>query len=615
MMLKLSLTSVKKRWQDYLVLLLGLVVAVAIFYMFQTVALNNEFVEGNITNRVEMVSFVFQFGAILLGMVTVVYVFYANSFLLSMRKKEYGMYLLLGAKKRKFSQLIGLETLFIGLSALIVGGAIGYLLAYGVGGYLTTVIDLPSNTYTPIVPKAIIVTIAYFSVLFGLTTLLNIIHFKRSKTLSLLYSEQTSERKRKQPVVTSLKFCLSLVLIAVGYYCLINIRSLQLTGVGIAIFTITPGTFLFFSSLFPTAVAGLKNWHWFSSRKLTVFTLSQLSFKAQSLSRVLGLAAMLMALSLGAVTVGQSFSSLLDDMLKQFPNDVVSYNPTKEIKEEFNSLSIDSHAIYHVKYGEDQVFYNEEEFKKAPLMVPEMATGETLDFDKPVKKITDFNTDKAYSFESPSKESQEISAGFMLLDDNYGGLHFSKYRVLTPTEFSEISAETNEVHVIRTTNFRENIKELAKINDIEVARSTAEYPVSSMKLDIYEQSNSIGSGFMFMGFFLGIAFLAMLASCLMFKVLSGAHQDISRYTMLHKMGVKRSLLSRSIAKELAIIFAVPASLGVVHVLVGLKMFSVFFSNPYAYLAMPFTVFGLIYVGYYIVTVMMYKRIVLTKRNG
>ncbi|MBK5514820.1 hypothetical protein JFT70_07070 [Bacillus sp. TH11] len=47
----------------------------------------------------------------------------------------------------------------------------------------------------------------------------------------------------------------------------------------------------------------------------------------------------------------------------------------------------------------------------------------------------------------------------------------------------------------------------------------------------------------FMGFFLGIAFLAMMASCLMFKILSGASKDIMRYQMLRKIGVRQELLT------------------------------------------------------------------------
>ena len=83
---------------------------------------------------------------------------------------------------------------------------------------------------------------------------------------------------------------------------------------------------------------------------------------------------------------------------------------------------------------------------------------------------------------------------------------------------------------------------------------------------------------MFMGFFVGIAFLAMMASCLMFKILSGASKDITRYQMLRKIGVRRELLTKSIYKELFLVFLFPAIVGIAHVLVGMNMFRISFNR-------------------------------------
>lgn len=71
------------------------------------------------------------------------------------------------------------------------------------------------------------------------------------------------------------------------------------------------------------------------------------------------------------------------------------------------------------------------------------------------------------------------------------------------------------------------------------------------RADAYDTFNGIFSGFEFMGFFLGIAFLTMLASCLMFKILSGANSDIMRYTMLRKIGARNGLLKNRSAKRSA----------------------------------------------------------------
>lgn len=115
-----------------------------------------------------------------------------------------------------------------------------------------------------------------------------------------------------------------------------------------------------------------------------------------------------------------------------------------------------------------------------------------------------------------------------------------------------------------------------------------------------------------MGFFLGIAFLAMLASCLMFKILSGAASDKGRYEMLNKIGARPAALRSSIAREILVLFVLPAIVGVIHVFFGLQMFKVLMLNPYYQIWLPFTIFFVLYMIYYIITVQLYEHIVLPK---
>lgn len=94
------------------------------------------------------------------------------------------------------------------------------------------------------------------------------------------------------------------------------------------------------------------------------------------------------------------------------------------------------------------------------------------------------------------------------------------------------------------------------------------------------------SGFEFMGFFLGIAFLTMLASTLMFKVLSGAASDKVRYEMLYKIGTRKAVLKQSIRREIGALFLLPGVLGVIDVLFGLRLFRVFLPRPYMGIWLP-----------------------------
>jgi len=81
MLFKLSMSGLKSKLRDYIVLLVGLIVSISTFYMFQTLASNKTFLESNSSIR-DIVS-VFKIGSFLLAVITFFYILYANSFLSS----------------------------------------------------------------------------------------------------------------------------------------------------------------------------------------------------------------------------------------------------------------------------------------------------------------------------------------------------------------------------------------------------------------------------------------------------------------------------------------------------------------------------------------------------
>ena len=189
-----------------------------------------------------------------------------------------------------------------------------------------------------------------------------------------------------------------------------------------------------------------------------------------------------------------------------------------------------------------------------------------------------------------------------------------EYHLVSQADFDQVEAPVIDKYVVRLNDFKAALPQLKEINKLELKRSDLASSSASSKYNLYSVMSSMMDGFMFMGAFLGLAFLAMLASCLMFKILSGAHADKVRYQMLSKMGVRSSMLLKSIAQEIGVLFVVPALLGTAHVLFGLKMFESLLGNTYAQLWLPFSLFAIVYFIYYLFTVFLYKNIVLKKED-
>ena len=121
MLFRLSIKNMTKSIKDYTIYFLTLVLGVAIFYMFNSLDSQQAMLEVSQSTReiiklmLGMLGFVSVFVAIVLGLLIV----YANNFLINRRKKEFGIYMILGMGKRQISKVILLETILVGIISLV----------------------------------------------------------------------------------------------------------------------------------------------------------------------------------------------------------------------------------------------------------------------------------------------------------------------------------------------------------------------------------------------------------------------------------------------------------------------------------------------------------------
>ena len=315
MLVKLSISGIKARLQDYLVLFSGLVVTAGIFYMFEALASNKAFLESNST--ISSVVVIFQIGSVLLGIITFVYLLYANSFLLNMRQKEYGMFMMLGAKVKKIAQLIFIETFLVGVIATALGSALGILLAKVVNALLVSQLDLSIQHFQAFNQKALLITLIFFSALFLLAAIVNATKISQKTILSLLKDASTpAPNPRKMPGLI-LESIFGVALLAAGYYLMSDLVRFQLIGIVMALITIVLGTYFVFHGLVLLFLQTLKQKDSVIYHGLQNFTLSQLTFRLKDYTKILSLVAMLFALALGALTVGIGFKNDIVKMTKQ----------------------------------------------------------------------------------------------------------------------------------------------------------------------------------------------------------------------------------------------------------------------------------------------------------
>ncbi len=606
----------RKLAKDYMVLLFGLTISIAIFYMFETLAQNKAFLEAN--SLISSIIFVFHVGTFILGIITVFYIFYATSFLLSLRQKELGMYMTLGAKKHKITQLMFMETFFVGLTALIIGIVVGVGLSYGIAELLMWQLDFQGGGFQPLYPSSLVTTILFYIALFFLTSIVNAWRIGRKSVLDLLHSGQQQDQVKTSGLRTFLGVVLSVILIAVGYYAMVNIAELMEFGIILATVTIIPGTYLIFISLLPYLVKKLKQNRNLNEKGINSFTLGQLRFRMLNLMMVLGTVAMLIALGLGAMTAGTSFYHNIGIQSSMFhANDVILYEPNNSEKEMLASMEVTKQQEYRYKVTSEGVYFLKTDLESDP---PEVMTFEegSEGFSPTTPNAT--LSEEEYTLyggegmpELPGNWwtaiSTELGAGTM-----FGNRSLFVYGA---SNYQEVNGEEHQVILAQVDDFTAHLTQLELLNASQktLAEKYTGNQVEQLggKYSNYVALKGFASGTIFMGIFLGIAFLMMMASVLMFKLLSSAGADVDRYSMLRKIGVRKTLLVKSIYRELFLLFLFPAIVGIVHVVIGMQMFSFIIIEPYTKIWIPLTLFFVIYGIYYFITVQMYKRIVLPKQ--
>lgn len=600
MLTKLALAGIKNRRRDYLVLLAGLTMSAAIFYMFANLATNQAFIKANAV--VKSATVVFGFGAVLLALITIVYIMYANSFLLSMRQHDYGLFMMLGAKRKRVGELVFLETLILGSVATVIGIVLGIFASKFLVGFLLDQLGLHLSHLTSLYVPAIIFTAVLYIGLFILASLFNLTRLMRTTVQKLLHADQEANQPKVRPGRQFIAGVTGIILLAIGYWALAAIEQLEVVAIPIALVTITLGTYFLFHATVLAIIRGLRKTAW-AKKHLNGFLLGQLNFRVHDYTRMLTIVSLLFAMALGAITVGSGYHRQMPmtaDSLGSYS--VAVHNANAHQKSLMKQLNVAHQATYTQKVVGKTTYYNAAELKAQPF---EMAKPTQETGGKPT-----FYTESLAKF----KKGGATMLDFIVLNPNKLG-DFAQPKIVSAKAFDQLKGRTYTVTTVRVKHMSDDLKVLKQLDQSEQKRFPAAESGAVIvgTYEAFEMMNGIFGGLEFIGYFLGIAFLAMLASCLMFKILSGAPGDLRRYAMLNKIGVRRSLMRGGLAKEIGILFAIPGIMGIVDVLFGLQMFKPLMGapmSPYLGIGSTFLIFIGLYVVYYLITLGLYLNLVM-----
>ena len=360
MLCKLAWGNVRRAGRDYLVYLLTLTLGVTVFYAFNTISMQVDIagIDEEGLARV-MGSMLGDLTYFLAGVMAFLMV-YANNFIMKRRKKEFGLYQVLGMGRGRVATIMALETVIVSVVAFVAGIVLGMglsqLMTFFTASLFKTQI---ANFHFFFSVHAFNLTLACMLVMFVLTLLLNLRAVRRTKLIELMGAERRNESiKTRNPWIAIAIFAVGVVLVGVAYYRLLR-DGFPLTATdsklqeamnqfGITTAMVTVGTFALFwglSGMLIKLLQSLRGVYW---RGLNMFTVRQLAAKVNTVCFSMGVIAMLLFLAITSVTCGMSIANVMNENLERYnPVDVsqtyVYYTPdTLDFyKESFNPSEAD----------------------------------------------------------------------------------------------------------------------------------------------------------------------------------------------------------------------------------------------------------------------------------
>ena len=632
MFFKLAVKNVKKSFKDYMIYFLTLMFAVCMFYVFNSVDgfVDNLALSENMKKLIQSADVVMRALSILVAGVLAFLIIYANSFLMKRRKKELGLYMILGMRKRKISIILIIETFFIGLISLVVGLGIGAVLSQSLSGIIAKAIDVSVTKFEFVFSKsACIETSVFFAITFIIVMIFNSVSISKYKLIELLRSGKKNEKMVEQKTWCSvLMFIVSVICYIYTYSFFFNMGtdnntfdifndSTKSTYLAFASFAI--GTFLFFISIACIILKLFQESKKIYYKGLNIFTIRQISSKINSTRIAMAFISLMLFIGVFAMTFCNSMSSLLkQDVNCNFDLTIMRYNQfndnniaeqsltdivKKELNVEESFAHYEEYKIYTNinKYGENILSTNINDLKNFDIMAisdynsaMKFASKDTINLSKDQYAIV---------VEEPSEKDLEGDLKNLVKNDIE---EFLKNNTSISTKSTELSPYNNEVIYNQFGNFTggnililvpDEVVETAIIGarvfnaNYNVDKETIEKNVTNTLIDdnntgysMYNEKYSmyiyskigiteqlIGSQLILVctGLYLGVIFMLASAAILALQQLSEASDNSLRYNLLKRLGAKKSMIRGSVFKQVSVYFLMPLAFSVINVGIAL----------------------------------------------
>lgn len=657
---KLAITNIKNNRQFYFPYLLTGIITVAMFYIMCALE-SNPGIQS--MPGAKNLGLILRLGIGVIGIFAVIFLFYTNSFIIKRRKKELGIYNILGMEKRHIAKILSKEAFFTAIIAIGGGLVTGVLFHKLACMLLYRMIGFNGGITFSFSKKGVMITAILFAIVYLLTYIYDLFQVQLANPIELLQSGNKGEREPKTKAIMAV---LGVLCLGTGYFIAITTKNpiKALTLFFVAVILVIIGTYLLFTagSIALLKILRRNKGYYYQTKHFT--SVSGMIYRMKQNAVGLANICILSTMVLVAVSTTVSLYIGIEDIMKErYPNEINirAYYDTgapsedsiapiveKSVKEsgrkirheedylELYFAAIKDQGQYSldkekVKTAGDRVsgfvvLTREDCKKKYNEEIPELAENEVALFT--IKK-TDMDTlvleNRSYHVKEIKQfqNTEDFETIADIMDEYYYVIvndvqDMERLWQLQKDIYQENSSSISRQVRLDIDGDSEQKKECFENikTALEPEQAKARILIDSRQSNL-DEFYQIYGGFLFLGLFLGILFLMITVLIIFYKQISEGYDDKERFSIMEKVGMSNDEVKATIRSQVRTVFFLPILMAAIHVGMAFPMIkrllSLFgLSNTALFagcMAGTILVFALIYLLVFLKTSKTYYKIV------
>ena len=605
---KLAITNIKNNRQFYFPYLLTGIITVAMFYIMCALE-SNPGIQS--MPGAKDLGLILRLGIGVIGIFAVIFLFYTNSFIIKRRKKELGIYNILGMEKRHIAKILSKEAFFTAIIAIGGGLVTGVLFHKLACMLLYRMIGFNGGITFSFSKKGVMITAILFAIVYLLTYIYDLFQVQLANPIELLQSGNKGEREPKTKAIMAV---LGVLCLGAGYFIAITTKNpiKALTLFFVAVILVIIGTYLLFTagSIALLKILRRNKGYYYQTKHFT--SVSGMIYRMKQNAVGLANICILSTMVLVAVSTTVSLYVGVEDIMKErYPNEINirAYYDTgapsedsiapiveKSVKEsgrkirheedylELYFAAIKDQGQYSldkekVKTAGDRVsgfvvLTREDCKKKYNEEIPELAENEVALFT--IKK-TDMDTlvleNRSYHVKEIKQfqNTEDFETIADMMDEYYYVIvndvqDMERLWQLQKDIYQENSSSISRQVRLDIDGDSEQKKEC--FENIKTAlgpeQAKARILIDSRQSSL-DEFYQIYGGFLFLGLFLGILFLMITVLIIFYKQISEGYDDKERFSIMEKVGMSNDEVKATIRSQVRTVFFLPILMAAIHV--------------------------------------------------